>query len=904
MKKSNLLRLFFGTLLTVTATAFVGCVDSNEDNGAPALAVSPASTLAFNADGDSSDEFNGVFAVKTNRPWKATVEAGQEWVTLSAYEGNGDANVSVFVPASTVGRTAKVTFEIFNSYGPLKTVVVNVAQGEIKPVEVIYNENFGTKGDKVGTSYPFVDQYTDWQKKGTGASTVTYTGVAASLRTPTMASGSYDGASGSTALFFGAASSFVVNKITMPNATGLSLTFGGTYYNFDIQDNVFVPDNFHVYLSANGTDWTEIKYSISELNDKKWVFASFAFTLKNAVSELYIKFAPETPIGDSKFRIDDVTLSTGNGGTEVDLGAGGGAGGSLTVSPTSVHLDSANASVATVNITASEDWTIATTGAGFTVAPMNGTGNGTITITASAANTTDASKDLGSVVVSTVSSGSKSVTVSQKGVGSSSSAITIPELIAKMPNSMTTAEILDADYDRELTGIVMNDVVGGNYSNNNLILATKGATTAGNGIVVYGSIAEPSSTTNNLAKGDEVKITLYKGLAKYQNYSGLYEITGDKTATYLKIEKISSGNAITPVVITPSQMTSFQSMAVTIKGVASSGAGSWATASAAGPTAGVTFTANSTAFTVYCKGGSAAFADKTFVATTADMTGIVALYKGNAQLCPRNMDDVSGFNGAAPTTPTITGVTPTSYEFPAAGETKDFVCTVANQGSETLSVSGLTAPFSATVSGTTVKITATENTATTAVAAQTATIALSNGNSVTVSVSQAAKGAAGGDTYTLVTKLADLTAGTYYMAGLAGGNYNIWAGTLDYNKCVTYPYTYNATTKTLTANDAANDKAVAVTLVAVAGVDNAFYIKVGTQYLTVKAAGKNQLILADVETNNYWTLANLDDNGVKGIAKAFDSMMCVSTSATSTYIRSYVSTNTTGIGGISFFKKN
>ena len=91
-----------------------------------------------------------------------------------------------------------------------------------------------------------------------------------------------------------------------------------------------------------------------------------------------------------------------------------------------------------------------------------------------------------------------------------------------------------------------------------------------------------------------------------------------------------------------------------------------------------------------------------------------------------------------------------------------------------------------------------------------------------------------------------------------------------------------------------------ISLVAVSGVSNAYYIKYGEKYLTVGAAGKNQLVLADSAGDNYWTFTD-DTDGVKATAKAFASIMMTSTGAASKYIRSYVTTNTSGVAGVVFF---
>lgn len=141
MKKSSIWKLLFSALTVFAVAVFAGCTDDNDDMGAPYLNVTPEN-LTFDAEGQPADEYNGTFIVETNRPWRAIVEDEQTWVRLSATEGEGDAAVTVTVPASNIGQSAKVTFEVYNSYGALIQKDVNVLQGEVKPATVIYGNNF------------------------------------------------------------------------------------------------------------------------------------------------------------------------------------------------------------------------------------------------------------------------------------------------------------------------------------------------------------------------------------------------------------------------------------------------------------------------------------------------------------------------------------------------------------------------------------------------------------------------------------------------------------------------------------------------------------------------------------------------------------------------------------------
>lgn len=649
MKKSSIWKLLFSALTVFAVAVFAGCTDDNDDMGAPYLNVTPEN-LTFDAEGQPADEYNGTFIVETNRPWRAIVEDEQTWVRLSATEGEGDAAVTVTVPASNIGQSAKVTFEVYNSYGALIQKDVNVLQGEVVPPTLIFNETVGS--ESVANPYPLVADYTGWNTTGEGASKVSYEGVNTSIRASGKSSaGAYDGASGPNKIFFGSApATFDINNITMPaGKTNYRIIFGGAYSqkNGDTYDNIFKPESFHVAV-GNGTDWsgnlTYEKIGGSDTTDPYWVQFAVDFTLKEAVSQLSIRFTADLASG---FAIDDVQLVEGNGGQEVDLEGG-------------------------------------------VVPPDPG----------------------------------------------EATAITIPELIAQMTD---TEAPVDANADRYLDAVVMNDVAGANYTFNNLILATENATEAGNGITLYGSQVEPS--TLGLNKGDKVRVTLYKGLAKVENYNGMYEVTGAKEATWCKVEKTGTVTSIPTATIAAADLAKYQGMAVTIANASVAQAGVWASASAL---SSHTFTADGANFTVFCKKSDeknpSVFLDVPFKAGSGNISGLAAVYMNNSQLVPRNLDDVAAFSDSS--TPMITGVTPASLSFEAAGGEKTLTVSVINQGDNQLSVSGLTAPLSATVSGLTVTVKADPNTGTQPVN-QTLTITLA-GSTKTVPVTLL--GAGGGGT--------------------------------------------------------------------------------------------------------------------------------------------------------------
>lgn len=835
MKKSSIWKLLFSALTVFAVAVFAGCTDDNDDMGAPYLNVTPEN-LTFDAEGQPADEYNGTFIVETNRPWRAIVEDEQTWVRLSATEGEGDAAVTVTVPASNIGQSAKVTFEVYNSYGALIQKDVNVLQGEVKPATVIYGNNFDKTlaAKDANNRWPFLDQSDAWQNAtGTGIESVTYAYKNMSVRSSQKNSGGYDGASGQNKIFFGTApANFDIDNITLPSGeTNYRITFGANYSknNDGTYDNTFKPEYFHVWV-GNGTTWKELKYEKiggSDETDPYWILFKSDFTLKTALKELSIRFTTTTggEAANSAFSIDDLSFTNGNGGQEVDLEGG-------------------------------------------VVPPDPG----------------------------------------------EATAITIPELIAQMTD---TEAPVDANADRYLDAVVMNDVAGANYTFNNLILATENATEAGNGITLYGSQVEPS--TLGLNKGDKVRVTLYKGLAKVVNYSGMYEVTGAKEATWCKVEKTGTVTSIPTATIAAADLAKYQGMAVTIANASVAQAGVWASASAL---SSHTFTADGANFTVFCKQSDeknpSVFLDVPYKAATGNISGLAAVYKNNSQLVPRNLDDVAAFSDSS--TPMITGVTPASLSFEAAGGEKTLTVSVINQGDNQLSVSGLTPPLSATVDGLTVTVKADPNTGTQPVN-QTLTITLANGNSKEVPVTLLGVGGGEGGTYTLIDNLSNLSAGTYLMAGFrakgeaqsgsatepnpaAEDYYGVWTGEMitgnGKTDCETLQMTFaNGELTKIDAN--VTNSPAEMELVAVDGKSNTYYIKCNGQYLASGSKSRSLSLGADPAE---WVFSMVDKDGESRLVAANGgcSLQTVDSSF-KTMIRGYASA-TQGKHGIYFFKKN
>lgn len=380
MKKVNSLKFWHELLFMLMMVSFTACVNDNEDTEAPYLEVNPA-TLTFENGGVQTLE------ISTNRQWKATVEDA-DWISLSKTQGEGSDQIQVSVPEGTIGE-AKINIIMSNRSGILKSATVNVKAGTVIESKLIYNE---TLGNADASQKPYISDYQGWNKSGDGATSVEYAGNKTSIRSSGLTNtDAYEGASGPNVVFFGTApATFDINKIALAEGqTNLKLTFGASRskQNEDKSyDNSFTPETFKVSVSSNGTNWQEITYEKNngDAEHPYWILATANFTLKKSVPELYIRF---TASESSVFRLDDISLSTGYGGQEVNL-EGGNEPTITSVDPKTITFtDKGGNQDVKVTLANAEGKSLTVSGlSGILSATVNGT---TVTVTANP-NTTEA----------------------------------------------------------------------------------------------------------------------------------------------------------------------------------------------------------------------------------------------------------------------------------------------------------------------------------------------------------------------------------------------------------------------------------------------------------------------------------------------------------------------------------
>lgn len=455
----------------------------------------------------------------------------------------------------------------------------------------------------------------------------------------------------------------------------------------------------------------------------------------------------------------------------------------LTADPTALDFTDETATTQTVAITANCEWTVTASNLDWaTISPMSGKGNGTISVTVSElpAGTNLREGKISFTLIHPEfgkwGQAESSVAVKQYGSGvtppptGEAVVITIPEIIAKLTTSQVA---LDTNNDRYFEAVVVTDKEGGNFNGQNLQVMTPGATTAKNGITLYGSgkYTDPYDDGFTFVKGDKVKVTLKKGEARIVSYNGLYEVTGSKGADWVEIEKIGT-ETITPVVVDPAKLAEYQGMVVTVKGVtAPATAADWTTNEAFGKH---TFTTSAGNMTVFVQKAMPGLVGTQFVAgSTGDITGYASVNSNAAQVCPQRPEDVAAFMGEPSTDPAITKLDPMSLSFAATDNAKTVTVTAANADGCTIeAATDKSEQFTTFVNGMVVTVTPKENTTEQAITA-TLTIKLMKAGAAvdtkTVAISQAGKSVPGGSGYTRVTTL---TSGKKYLIVAETGEKN------------------------------------------------------------------------------------------------------------------------------------
>lgn len=331
--------LFLGSF-ALTAMLFAqSCGDKDETpSGAPSVEIAPAA-LTFDATSSTQS-----VEVKATRDWKATPMA--DWISVNPEKG-----------APSNGTKLEVT--VLSNDGADRTGVVKVTIGfdskELKisqkgtgaaTAAVVYHNDFdkelAVKGSDGWKTY--LDSFDGWKNEsGSGISTVEYAFSGMSARTNSSGTSNsqysdYSG-SGKNYLWFAKDNYFHVKNITLPEGkTDYTISFGSERNLYQAADNTFVPEEFLVYVSNDGSKWVKLEYAFPNgLKNRRWDLASSTFTVPSGTKSLHIYIKATLA---SAYLMDDLDLSVAaSAGTAIDfskgidLGTGGSTGGGETPEP-------------------------------------------------------------------------------------------------------------------------------------------------------------------------------------------------------------------------------------------------------------------------------------------------------------------------------------------------------------------------------------------------------------------------------------------------------------------------------------------------------------------------------------------------------------------------------------------
>lgn len=301
-------------LLLTFFTACGGDDDSVDDN---TYAVVEAASFTFN----ENDPTKNVIQVLANTEW--TVYWTPETSGVSVSPATGSGNGSFYVADMPAGQTLK--FSVKTASGKTASQFVTVTrtsgpggddgddEGDTPTGETVFSLDFGD-----GTGGIWADTNEEWKTQtGSGASTVFYNTSRMRINNDDFnSSGRYAGASGKAYAKIwtdGDPGYFTIRNITLPaGQTAYTLTFG----------TIFPEGDMNLEVSADGSTWKKLTYKGASAYNT-WTKASVGFTLTDAVPSLSIRYSVTGVQREYGLSFDDVVLTTGGGGQQIDFGASG-----------------------------------------------------------------------------------------------------------------------------------------------------------------------------------------------------------------------------------------------------------------------------------------------------------------------------------------------------------------------------------------------------------------------------------------------------------------------------------------------------------------------------------------------------------------------------------------------------
>ena len=305
-------------LFVLLLTFFTACGgDDGAEDGT--YAVVEAASFTFN----ENDPTKNVIQVLANTEW--TVYWTPETSGVSVSPATGSGNGSFYVADMPAGQTLKFGVKTASGKAVSQFATVTRTSGsggddeeddgddDTPTGEIVFSLDFGN-----GTGGVWADSNEEWKTQtGSGASTVSYNTYRMRINNDDFnSSGRYAGASGKAYAKIwtdGDPGYFTIRDITLPaGQTAYTLTFG----------TIFPEGDMNLEVSADGSSWKKLTYKGASAYNT-WTKASVGFTLTDAVPSLSIRYSVTGVQRVHGLNFDDVVLTTGGGGQEIDFGASG-----------------------------------------------------------------------------------------------------------------------------------------------------------------------------------------------------------------------------------------------------------------------------------------------------------------------------------------------------------------------------------------------------------------------------------------------------------------------------------------------------------------------------------------------------------------------------------------------------
>lgn len=341
MKAVNFWKTLFCAALAVTA--FTACSDDDDNgySGMPEITVNGGEsvTLAGKLEGGKIDQTVEVVS-KGDWTLKFDNAGDSQWVTPSTMSGKtGTTQLTFTLGQASAERAANLTLTASSTFEGIpitKTATIKIVQSnsDVPTGNALYSENCGTKVEKDGSYWPYVDKFEGWTRGGSlDQKAVTYGGSDASVRNsgalyePTESEKSE--VSGAPYVYIGKTTAkFEIENINVGTNNNFTFTFTALDQEKYSGTPVFAEINASTIKFAvsvdGGTTYSPVAFTAKKIATGGWYLctAEFKFPASVSTDKISVRFSdyPFTGSnvdGHQGLRLDDFKLYEGGNGPEL-----------------------------------------------------------------------------------------------------------------------------------------------------------------------------------------------------------------------------------------------------------------------------------------------------------------------------------------------------------------------------------------------------------------------------------------------------------------------------------------------------------------------------------------------------------------------------------------------------------